>query len=69
MSEEMIPEVPVTSETPVDDTPSVPVEIVEDKADALPDFSGMSLAELAGLFGKLLEDVDRMRKSKEAEAL
>ena len=69
MSEEMIPEVPVTSETPVDDTPSVPVEIVEDKADALPDFSGMSLAELAGLFGKLMEDEDRMRKSKEAEAL
>ena len=72
----MIPEVPVTSETPVDDTPSVPaeivsvpVEIVEDKADALPDFSGMSLAELAGLFGKLMEDEDRMRKSKEAEAL
>ena len=35
MSEEMIPEVPVTSETPVDDTPSVPVEIVSVPAEII----------------------------------
>ena len=70
MSEEMIPEVPVTSETPVDNTPSVPEETaVEEKIEVLPDFSGMSLAELAGLFGKLMEDAERMKKSKEAEAI
>ena len=70
MSEEMIPEVPVTSETPVDNTPSVPEEVaVEEKIEVLPDFSGMSLAELAGLFGKLMEDAERMKKSKEAEAI
>ncbi len=69
MSEEMIKDAPVT---PVvaesEDAPVIPAP-VDDKADAVPDFSGKSLAELAGLFEELAKSEDRMKRYKEAEAI
>lgn len=56
MSEAIIPDVPVMSEVPEIEEPSV-------------NYSGMSLAELAETFQKLAISEDRMKRSKEAEAI
>ena len=57
MSEELKPEVvPVTPD-------------VEEKPAEAADFAGKTLAELSSLFEKLAESVDRMKRSKEAEAI
>lgn len=56
MSEAIIPDVPVVSEVPEIEEPSV-------------NYSGMSLAELADTFQKLAISEDRMKRSKEAEAI
>lgn len=56
MSEEIIPDVPVTSDVLENEEPVV-------------NYSAMSLAELADLFQKLAISEDRMKRSKEAEAI
>ncbi len=44
-------------------------EVAEPVADAVVNFNEMSLAELSELFQKLTESEDRMKRSKEAEAI
>lgn len=56
MSEEIIPDVPVTPDVLENEEPTV-------------NYSGMSLAELADTFQKLAISEDRMKRSKEAEAI
>ena len=56
MSEEIIPDVPVTSDVLENEEPVV-------------NYSAMSLAELADMFQKLAISEDRMKRSKEAEAI
>ena len=64
MSEELKPEV-----TPVaPDVEEKPAEAVEKSAEPA-DFAGKTLAELSSLFETLAESVDRMKRSKEAEAI
>lgn len=62
----------------VDETAAVQSETVEpeevheteaEKVEELPDFTGKSLAELAGLFEDLMKKEDRMKRYKEAEAI
>ena len=60
MSEEIKPGVEIT--------PDVAEPIVENAEPAV-NYGEKTLAELSGLFEKLMEDVDRVRKSKEAEAI
>ena len=70
MSEEMIPEIPVTSNVPEENEDTPVLTAAEDeKSEVLPDFSGKSLAELAGLFEELAGKEDRMKRYKEAEAI
>ena len=56
MSEEIIPDVPVTSDVLENEEPAV-------------NYSVLSLAELAEMFQKLAVSEDRMKRSKEAEAV
>lgn len=56
MSEEIIPDVPVTSDVLENEEPAV-------------NYSALSLAELAEMFQKLATSEDRMKRSKEAEAI
>lgn len=56
MSEEIIPDVPVASDVLENEEPAV-------------NYSAMSLAELADMFQKLAVSEDRMKRSKEAEAI
>ena len=66
----MIPEIPVTSNVPEENEDTPVLTAAEDeKAEVLPDFSGKSLAELAGLFEELAGKEDRMKRYKEAEAI
>ncbi len=48
------------------------VEEIKDKVkeigETVVNYAEMSLAKLSGLFEKLMEDADRLKKSKEAEA-
>ena len=44
-------------------------EVVEEAKDAVVNFSEKTLAELSGLFQELTESADRMKRSKEAEAI
>ena len=44
-------------------------ETEAEKVEELPDFTGKSLAELAGLFEDLMKKEDRMKRYKEAEAI
>ena len=44
-------------------------EAVEEAKEAVVNFSEKTLAELSGLFQELTESVDRMKRSKEAEAI
>jgi len=71
MSETIIPDVPQTSdvleakETIIEET----VEQQEAAVEEAPNLAEKTLAELVDLFGKLKDDVDKMKKSKEAEAI
>lgn len=65
MSEEIIPDVVVTSDVPE----TVENIIVEETAENVANYSEMTLAEIIRLFEVLIEDEERMKKSKEAEAL
>ena len=56
MSEEIIPDVPVASDVLENEEPAV-------------NYSALSLAELADMFQKLAISEDRMKRSKEAEAI
>ena len=69
MSEEMIPEVPVTSNVSENEETPVLTVVEEERTETLPDLSGKSLAELAGLFEELTKKDDRMKRSKEAESI
>ncbi len=55
----------------VKDAVSDAVDDVKDKVneDSIKNFADKSLSELVDLFGKIEEDVDRMKKSKEVEAI
>ena len=44
-------------------------EVVEEAKEAVVNFSEKTLAELSGLFQELTESADRMKRSKEAEAI
>ncbi|MBQ0150637.1 MAG: DUF349 domain-containing protein [Bacteroidales bacterium] len=71
MSETIIPDVPQTSdvleakETVIEETAAPQETPVEEPVN----LAEKTLAELVELFGKLKEDVDKMKKSKEAEAI
>ena len=63
MSEEIKPDVQITSD--VEEPKNEIQEIVE----PVVNYAEKTLGELSGLFEKLMEDVDRIKKSKEAEAI
>jgi len=63
MSEEIKPDVQITSD--VEEPKNEIQEIVE----PVVNYAEKTLNELSGLFEKLMEDVDRIKKSKEAEAI
>lgn len=67
------PAVENVEQTPAAESePVAPEEVHEaeaEKVDELPDFTGKSLAELAGLFEDLMKKEDRMKRYKEAEAI
>ena len=71
MSETIIPDVQQTSdvletqETPVIEETTVP----EQPAEETQNFAEKTLGELVDIFAKLQESVDKMKKSKEAEAI
>ena len=65
MSEEIIPDVVVTSDVPE----TVENVIVEETVENVTNYSEMSLAEIIRHFEVLANDEDRMKKSKEAEGL
>ena len=65
----MIPEVPVTSNVSENEETPVLTVVEEERTETLPDLSGKSLAELAGLFEELTKKDDRMKRSKEAESI
>ncbi|MBO5562778.1 MAG: DUF349 domain-containing protein [Bacteroidales bacterium] len=72
MSEEMKPEVVETVvETPdvAQEEPKTAAEIVEEVKETVINYGEKTLAELSGLFQSLTESVDRMKRSKEAEAI
>ena len=68
MSETNIPDVPQTSDV-LEETAQVIEEKAEETAEPSVNLAELTLAELVELFGKLKEGVDRMKKSKEVEAI
>ena len=65
MSEEIIPDVIVTSDVPE----TVENVIVEEAAENHVSYSEKTLAEIVRLFEELMADEERMKRSKDAEAL
>ena len=65
MSEEIIPDVTVTSDVPE----TVENIVIEEAAENVVSYSDKSLAEIVRIFEELMADEERMKKSKEAEAL
>ena len=65
MSEEIIPDVIVTSDVPE----TVENLVIEETVEAAVSYSEKTLAEIVRLFEDLMADEERMKKSKEAEAL
>ena len=63
MSDEIKPDVQITSD--VEEPKTEIQEVIEPAVN----YAEKTLAELSGLFEKLMEDVDKVRKSKEAEAI
>ena len=64
VAEEVVEEVPAAAEV-VEEAK----EVVEEVKEAVVNFSEKTLAELSGLFQELTESADRMKRSKEAEAI
>ena len=56
-------------EAPVAEEPAAEAPAEEPVAEAAPNLLDQTLGELVALFAKLKDDVDRMKKSKEAEAI
>ena len=65
MSEEIIPDVTLTSDVPE----TVENIAIEETAENVVSYSDKSLAEIVKIFEELMADEERMKKSKEAEAL
>ena len=65
VSEEIIPEVTLTSDVPE----TVENIAIEETAENVVSYSDKSLAEIVKIFEELMADEERMKKSKEAEAL
>ena len=65
MSEEIIPDVTLTSDVPE----TVENIAIEETAENVVSYSEKSLAEIVKIFEELMADEERMKKSKEAEAL
>ena len=65
MSDEIIPDVIVTSDVPE----TVENLVIEETVEAAVSYSEKTLAEIVRLFEDLMADEERMKKSKEAEAL
>ena len=65
MSEEIIPDVTLTSDVPE----TVENIAIEETAENVVNYSDKSLAEIVKVFEDLMADEERMKKSKEAEAL
>ena len=65
MSEEIIPDVTLTSDVPE----TVENIAIEETAENVVSYSDKSLAEIVKFFEELMADEERMKKSKEAEAL
>ena len=65
MSEEIIPDVTLTSDVPE----TVENIAIEETAENVVSYSDKSLAEIVKIFEELMADEERMKKSKEAETL
>ena len=67
---EEVKEAPVVEEVPAAvEAVEEAKEVVEEVKEAVVNFSEKTLAELSGLFQELTESADRMKRSKEAEAI
>ena len=64
-----VEEVPAVEEAPVVEEAPAVAEVVEEVKAAVVNYGEKSLAELSSLFQSLSESVDRMKRSKEAEAI
>ena len=72
MSETIIPDTNKVSdvlEKTVETITSTVEEVASEAAETVQNFAGKTLGELVELFQKFSEDVDKMKKSKEAEAI
>ena len=67
MSEELKPE--VTNENTPDVVENLVQEVKEEVKETVVNFGEKTLAELSSLFQELLDSADRMKRSKEAEAI
>ncbi|MBQ4285265.1 MAG: DUF349 domain-containing protein, partial [Bacteroidales bacterium] len=56
-------------EAPVAEPAEEPKSLVDEAVEKVQNYSEKTLAELTGIFEGLMEDADRLRKSKEAEAI
>ena len=69
VKEEAVEEVKEETEAVVEEVKEEVKEVVEEAKEAVVNFSEKTLAELSGLFQELTESADRMKRSKEAEAI
>ena len=69
VKEEAVEEVKEETEAVVEEVKEEVKEVVEEAKEAVVNLSEKTLAELSGLFQELTESADRMKRSKEAEAI
>ena len=69
VKEEAKEEVKEEAKAVVEEVKEEAKEVVEEAKEAVVNFSEKTLAELSGLFQELTESADRMKRSKEAEAI
>ena len=69
IAEEAPAEAAAEPEAPAAEEPAAEAPAEEPAAEAAPNLLDQTLGELVALFAKLKDDVDRMKKSKEAEAI
>ncbi len=62
-------EAPAEPEAPAAEPAEEPKSFVDEAVEKVQNYSEKTLAELTGIFEGLMEDADRLRKSKEAEAI
>ncbi|MBR6247148.1 MAG: DUF349 domain-containing protein [Bacteroidales bacterium] len=62
-------EAPAEPEAPAAEPAEEPKSLVDEAVEKVQNYSEKTLAELTGIFEGLMEDADRLRKSKEAEAI